>query len=139
METHIAILNGNGIHHLPAPPGRGSTWKDCRVVAINNFSNFGVDRTVIYYRSEVERVATSLNKTFFPGAELEPAPRLAARMHVKAVLGTDLGPNNRPQPRRFRSGSQGLSQPGPAPYNGFRLKPAHTRSGLCYNIIDKIV
>lgn len=48
METHIAILNGNGIHHLPAPPGRGSTWKDCRVVAINNFSNFGVDRTVIY-------------------------------------------------------------------------------------------
>lgn len=62
------------------------------VVAINNFSNSRADRTVIYYRPEAERVATSLNKKFFPGAELEPALRLAGRMDVKVVLGHDLGP-----------------------------------------------
>ena len=98
------------------------------MVAINNFSNFGVDRTVIYYRPEAERVATSLNKTFFPGAELEPAPRLADRIDVKVVLGHDLGPNNRPKPRRLMGrGSKGLSPPGTQPHiTGSRLKPANT-------------
>ena len=62
------------------------------VVAINNFSNFGVDRTVIYCRPEAERVATTLDKKFFPGAELESAPRLAESIDVKVVLGHDLGP-----------------------------------------------
>ena len=47
------------------------------MAAINIFSKFGVEQTVIYYRPEAERVATSLNKKFFPGAEVEPAPRLA--------------------------------------------------------------
>ena len=62
------------------------------MVAINNFSNFGVDRTVIYYRPEAERVATTLNKKFSPGAELESAPRLAESVDVKVVLGDDRGP-----------------------------------------------
>jgi len=61
------------------------------VVAINNFSNFGVDRTVIYCRPEAERVATTLDKKFFPGAELESAPRPAESIDVKVVLGHDLG------------------------------------------------
>ena len=60
-------------------------------------------------------MATGLNKTFFPGAKLEPAPRLADRSDVKVVLGHDLGPNNRPKPRRFMGrGSKGLSLPGTA-------------------------
>lgn len=77
METHIAILNRNGIHNLAHSTRSRLHLEGYRVVAINNFSNFGIDRTVIYYR---------------PGAELEPAPRLAGRIDVKVVLGHDLGP-----------------------------------------------
>jgi hypothetical protein len=60
-------------------------------VAINNFRDFGVDRTVISYRPESERVATSLNQKFFPGAKLQPADWLADNIDVKVVLGRDLG------------------------------------------------
>ena len=92
METNIAILNDNGIHNLAHSTRSRLHLKDYSVVAINNFSNFGVDRTVIYYRPEAERVATSLNKKFFPGAELEPVPGLADRIDVKVAMGHDLGP-----------------------------------------------
>jgi Tfp pilus assembly protein PilF len=92
METNIAILNGNGIHDLARENRSRLHLEGYSVVAINNFRDFGVDRTVIYYRPEAERVATSLNKKFFPGAELEPAPRLADSIDVKVVLGHDLGP-----------------------------------------------
>jgi len=46
-----------------------------RVAAINNFSNFGVDRKVIYCRTETERVATRLDKEIISGAELAPVDR----------------------------------------------------------------
>jgi len=75
--TNIAILNRNGIHDL-APGLRSQLQLEgYGAVAINNFRDFGVDRTVIYYRPEAERVAASLNQKFFPGAELKPADRLA--------------------------------------------------------------
>ena len=41
---------------------------------------------------DAERVATSLNKKFFPGSELESSPRLAESIDVKVVLGDDRGP-----------------------------------------------
>ena len=91
METTIAILNGNGIHNLAHSTRSRLHLEGYSAVAINNFSNFGVDRTVIYYRSEAERVAITLNKKFFPEAELESAPRLAESIDVKVVLGHDLG------------------------------------------------
>jgi hypothetical protein len=85
-------------------------------------------------------MATSREKTFSPGVELEPAPRLAGRMEIKAVLGHDWGPNNRPEFHRFLGrNSQGQSQPEPAPDAGFILKPAYAWSGLCYSITNKIV
>jgi len=91
METNIANLNGNGIHNLAYDRWSRLHLEGYSVVAINNFSNFGVDRTVIYYRPDAERMATTLNKKFFPGAELESAPRLAESIDVKVVLGHDLG------------------------------------------------
>jgi hypothetical protein len=140
METHIATLKGNVIHNLLHSSRRGSIWKGYHAVAINNFSNFGVDRQVTYYRPKAERMATSLNTAFSPGAELEPADRLAGRIEVKVVLGHDQDPNNRPDPRRFIGRiSQGMSQPGSAQFSGFRLRPAHIWPGLCYNSLDKIV
>jgi hypothetical protein len=84
-------------------------------MAINNFSNFGLDRKVIYYRPEAERVATSLNKQLVPGAELGPAPRLADTIDVEVVLDHDLGPNRRPKLRRpMGRDSKGLSPSGTA-------------------------
>jgi len=91
METNIAILNGNGIHNLAHDTRSRLHLEGYNVVAINNFRDFGVDRTVIHYRPEAEPVATILNKKFFPGAELESAPRLAENIDVKVVLGHDLG------------------------------------------------
>ena len=91
METHIAILNGNGIHNLAHATRSRLHLEGYWVAAINNFSNFGDGRTVIYCRPETERAATTLDKEFFPGAELEPAPRLADRIDVKVVRGHDLG------------------------------------------------
>jgi Tfp pilus assembly protein PilF len=92
METNIAILNGNGIHDLARDTRSRLHLEGYNVVAINNFRNFGVDCTVIYYRPEVERVVTVLNKQFFPGAKLKPTPRLPDSIDVKVVLGRDLYP-----------------------------------------------
>jgi hypothetical protein len=92
METHIAILNGNGIHDLARDLRPQLHLEGYGAVAIKNFRDFGVDRTVIYYWPEAERVAASLNKNFFPRAELKPAPQLADSIDIKVVLGHDLGP-----------------------------------------------
>jgi hypothetical protein len=92
METYIAILIGNRIHHFPHSTRSPLHLEDYSLVAINNFSNFGVDRTVSYSRPGVGQVATSLKRTFFPGTKLETAPRLADNIEVKVVLGHDLGP-----------------------------------------------
>ena len=48
MVTNIAILNGNGIHNLAHSTRSRLHLEGYSLVAINNFSNFGVDRTVIY-------------------------------------------------------------------------------------------
>ena len=69
METHIAILIGNRIHNFPHSTRSRLHLGGYSVVAINNFSNFGVDRIVSYYRPKAERVDTSLNKTFSPPSE----------------------------------------------------------------------
>ena len=133
METNIAILNGNGSHNLAHDTRSRLHLEGYNVVAINNFSNF-VDRTVIYYRPDAERVATTLNKKFFPGAELESAPRLAASIDVKVVLGHGLGP----QQQAEASKAHGLPA-GQARQTGFRLKSANPWPRLWYSGDDKIV
>ena len=105
METTIAILNGNGIHDLARATRSRLSLEGYNVVAINNFRDFGVERTVIYYRPDAARVASILNKQFFPGAELEPASRLADSIDVQVVLGHDLDPRYQaeaPQPHEPR-------------------------------------
>jgi hypothetical protein len=94
METNIAILNGNGIQDLARETRSRLSLEGYRVVAINNFRDFGVGRTIIYYRPDSEHVATILNEKFFPGAELESAPRMTDTIDVKVVLGGDLCPQN---------------------------------------------
>ena len=86
MEIYIPILNGNKVHNVAQ-----SSRSRLQVAAMNNFSNFGVDRTVIC-RLETKRPATSLNEKYFPGPELEPAARLTDRIDVKVIPGHDPGP-----------------------------------------------
>ena len=100
METTIVILNGNGIQDLARATRSRLHLEGYNVVDINNFRDFGADRTVIYYRPEVERVATVLNKKFFPGAELKPALQLADSTDVKVVLGRDLYPQQQATARK---------------------------------------
>jgi hypothetical protein len=95
IETGIAILNGNGIPHLAHDSRSVLSLEGFNVVAIANYRDFGVDRTVIYYRPEAEHVATFLNNKFFPRAAVEPAPQLADSIDVKVILGHDLFPQQR--------------------------------------------
>jgi len=95
METGIAILNGNGIPHLAHDTRSFLSLEGLNVVAIANYRDFGVDRTVIYYRPESQHVATFLNNKFFPRAVVEPAPQLADSIDVKVILGHDLFPQQR--------------------------------------------
>ncbi len=92
METNIAIRNGNGIHYLAHDVRSQLSQEGFNVVDINNFRDFGVERTVIYYRPDAERVATTLNNKFFPQAELKSAPLLADSIDIKVILGRELGP-----------------------------------------------
>ena len=94
METNIAIRNGNGIHYLAHEVRSQLSQEGFNVVDINNFRDFGVERTVIYYRPDAARVAATLNNKFFPRAELKPAPLLADNVDIKVILGRDLGPQH---------------------------------------------
>ncbi len=90
METNIAVINGNGVPDLARHTRSLLSLEGFSVVAIANYLDFGVDRTVIYYRPDAERVAAVLHHKFFPGAAIEPNLRLAANIDLKVILGRDL-------------------------------------------------
>ena len=60
------------------------------VVQIGNYIDFGVEATVIYYRTGAEKVARALQSEIFPGAGLEASSRLQNGVDVKVLLGHDL-------------------------------------------------
>jgi Tfp pilus assembly protein PilF len=89
VGTNISILNGNGVPDL-ARETRSMLWGEgFNIVAIGNYLDFGVDRTIIYYRPDAAHVANLLNNRFFPGAEIKPAPKLAHNVDIKVILGHD--------------------------------------------------
>jgi Flp pilus assembly protein TadD len=90
MDTNIAILNGNGSADLAHETRSRLSLEGFNVVDIGNYRDFGVVRTIIYYRPDAKHVATFLNHKFFPGAAVEPASQLAGGIDVKVILGHDL-------------------------------------------------
>ena len=92
QETNIALLNGNGIPRLAHETRSRLSMEGFNVVTIANYRDFGMDRTVIYYRPDAKHVASILNSRFFPRAEIEPAPQLADSIDVQVILGHDLLP-----------------------------------------------
>ena len=60
------------------------------VVQIGNHIDFGVEATVIYYRTGAEQVARALQSEIFPGARVEESSRLKNGVDIKVLLGHDL-------------------------------------------------
>jgi hypothetical protein len=110
METNIAILNGNGTPDLAHEIRSRLSLEGFNVADIGNYRDFGVALTVIYYRPDSEHVAMFLNKRFFPGAEVEPAPQLADRIDVKVILGHDLFRQQHAEASQVRPGKSFKSQ-----------------------------
>ncbi|HZE22315.1 MAG TPA: tetratricopeptide repeat protein, partial [Desulfobaccales bacterium] len=103
-ETNIAILNGNGAHDLAHETRSRLSLEGFNVVNIGNYRDFGVARTKIYYRPDAKAVAVFLHHRFFPGAQVEPALRLADRIDVKVVLGQDLSQPQHAEASQVRAG-----------------------------------
>jgi hypothetical protein len=94
LNTAIEVRNGNGTPDLAREVRSRLSLEGFNVVDIANHLDFGVDRTVVYYRPGSEQVARTLSAKFFPGARLESARGLAEDIDVRILLGHDLG---RPQ------------------------------------------
>ena len=92
LETNIALKNGNGIPDLARNTRSLLHLEGFDSVSIGNHIDFGMERTVVYYRPEAEKVARLLGKKFFPEAELKAEPQLKEEMDVKIILGRDLAP-----------------------------------------------
>ena len=60
------------------------------VVQIGNYIDFGVEATVIYYRTGAEQVARALQSEIFPGARIEASSSLKNGTDIKVLLGHDL-------------------------------------------------
>ncbi len=62
------------------------------VVAIANHIDFGVEKTMIYYRPGAENVARALRAKFFQDADLEAREKLAKNeeVDIRVILGHDL-------------------------------------------------
>jgi tetratricopeptide (TPR) repeat protein len=90
VGTAIEVRNGTWTHYL-AHMTRASLWQEGYTVAkIGNHIDFGVTKTIIYYRPGVERVARELHRTFFPKAKLTQSTKLKHGMDIKILLGADL-------------------------------------------------
>jgi len=86
----IEIDNGSGAKNLARQTRTKLKKEGFKVVAIGNFRDFGVDRTVIYYRPEAEKLARELNAKFFPQSRLEIGEKIHRKADVRVVLGKDL-------------------------------------------------
>lgn len=92
VATRIAILNGNGQVDSARRTRASLHRQGYNVVTIGNYRDFGMHRTVIQFRPQAEQVAATLNRQFFPEAEIAPAPHLAKHIDVQVILGRDLLP-----------------------------------------------
>jgi len=95
VGTPIEIQNGTWSHYLAHKTRARLTQEGFTVAKIGNYIDFGVKKTMIYYRPGAERVARALNRRFFPIAAVEPSQKLHTGMDVKILLGADL--QKRPQ------------------------------------------
>jgi hypothetical protein len=90
MDTAIEVRNGNGTKNLAHETRSLLRQEGFTVTQIGNHVDFGVAKTIVYYRPGMERVAQAVGRTIFPGAELHPSLKLKNGMDIKILLGADL-------------------------------------------------
>lgn len=88
----IELKNGNGVQGQARQLRKQLTMAGFTVVGIGNHIDFGLDKTVIAYRSGASEVARALSKKFFPEAllELKEDIDFSGRAAVRVYLGRDL-------------------------------------------------
>ena len=89
-DSGIEVRNGTRTQNLAHLTRTLLSLQGFNVVQIGNYIDFGVAATVIYYRTEAEKVARALQSEIFPGASLEASSRLKNGVDIKVLLGHDL-------------------------------------------------
>jgi hypothetical protein len=90
VDTAIEVRNGTWTKNLAHETRSLLRQEGFTVAKIGNHVDFGAAKTIVYYRPGAERVARAIGRTIFPGAELEPSPKLNKGMDIKILLGADL-------------------------------------------------
>ena len=110
-DTGIEVRNGTRTQNLAHLTRTLLSLQGFNVVQIGNYIDFGVEATVIYYRTGAEKVARALQSEIFPGAKIEESPNLKNGVDLKVLLGHDL----EVQPRMLaRLHGEELAAPPPA-------------------------
>ena len=89
-DTAIEVRNGTWTKNLAHETRSLLRQEGFTVAKIGNHIDFGVAKTMIYYRPGAERVAQAVGRTLFPGAELAPGLKLNKGTDIKVLLGYDL-------------------------------------------------
>lgn len=90
VGTGIEVRNGTPAPHLAHEVRTMLRQEAFTVVRIGNYRDFGVEKTIIYYRPEAQRVARTLQTDLFPMASLEQTEGLYGKVAVKVLLGRDI-------------------------------------------------
>ena len=89
-DSGIEVRNGTRTQNLAHLTRTLLSLQGFNVVQIGNYIDFGVEATVIYYRTGAEKVARALQSEIFPGARLEASSTLKNGVDLKVLLGSDL-------------------------------------------------
>ena len=89
-DSGIEVRNGTRTQNLAHLTRTLLSQQGFDVVEIGNHIDFGVEATVIYYRTEAEKAARALRSEIFPGARIEESSRLKNGIDIKVLLGHDL-------------------------------------------------
>jgi Flp pilus assembly protein TadD len=90
LDNPIEVRNGTWSHNLAHQVRSLLNLEGFTVAIIGNHIDFGVDKTIIFYRPGAARVAQALRANIFRTASLEETSKLKNQVAVKVLLGRDL-------------------------------------------------
>jgi Tfp pilus assembly protein PilF len=90
VDTAIEVRNGTPALHLARQMRSLLNREGFSVASIGNHVDFGATKTIIYYRSQAQRVAQALQTEMLPMACLEQTSSLNDALAIKVLLGHDL-------------------------------------------------
>ncbi|MFW6123362.1 MAG: LytR C-terminal domain-containing protein [Thermodesulfobacteriota bacterium] len=125
-ETAIELKNGNGVQNCARDLRSRLDDEGFNVVSIGNHVDFGLEKTIIAYRSEAAPVARMLAQKFFPAAKLEAGGKTSPQVDIRVSLGHDLpvAQDSRYQPRQETAANEPSPQAPAAPEPTVPLKKA---------------